>query len=63
MIGLFVSGATASLVAKYGTEKIIPLQWIKSSGKPQIKKIYNTYPPKVRLLIPSTILKFSKTKR
>ena len=31
MIGLFASGAHASLVAKYGTKEIIPLLSIKSS--------------------------------
>ena len=31
MIGSFASGATASMVAKNGTKKIIPLLWIKSS--------------------------------
>ena len=31
MIGLFASSATASLVAKNGTKKIIPLMYIKSS--------------------------------
>ena len=31
MIGSFASGTTASMVAKSGTKKIIPLLWIKSS--------------------------------
>ena len=39
MIGSFESGATASLVAKKGAKKIIPLFWIKSSQKPQIIKL------------------------
>ena len=38
MIGSFASGANVSLVAKNGTKRIIPLLWIKSSKKPQIKK-------------------------
>ena len=62
MIGSFISGANVSLVAKNGTKKIIPLLWIKSSKKPQIKKFHKTNPPKVAILISNTILKFSKTK-
>ena len=31
MKGSFASGATASLVAKNGSRKLIPLLWIKSS--------------------------------
>ena len=46
MIGSFASGANVSLVAKNGTKKIIPLLWIKSSKKPQIKKFHKTDPPK-----------------
>ena len=61
MIGSFASGANVSLVAKNGTKKIIPLLWIKSSNKPQIKKFLKTYPPKVGILIQNTISKFSKT--
>merc|ERR1712243_61409 len=45
MIG-FASGANVSLVAKNGTKIIIPLLWIKSSKKPQIKKFHKTDPPK-----------------
>ena len=37
---------TTHLVAKNGTKKIIPLLWIKSSKKPQIKKFHKTDPPK-----------------
>jgi len=37
MIGSFTIGATASLVAKNGTKKNIPLLQIKSSKKPEIK--------------------------
>ena len=59
---LIVSGANASLVAQNGTKKIIPLLWIKSSKKPQIKKFHKTDPPKVGILIQNTISKFSKTK-
>jgi len=62
MIGSFASGANVSLVAKNGTKKIIPLLWIKSSKKPQIKKFHKTDPPKVGILIQNTISKFSKTK-
>ena len=62
MIGLFANGATASLVAKNGTKKLIPLVWIKSSRKPQIKKFYKTDLPKVGITIQNTISKFSKTK-
>ena len=62
MIGSFASGANVSLVAKNWTKKIIPLLWIKSSKKPQIKKFHKTDPPKVEILIQNTILKFSKTK-
>merc|ERR1712243_315940 len=61
MIG-FASGANVSLVAKNGTKKNILLLSIKSSKKPQIKKFHKTDPPKVRILIKNTILKFSKTK-
>ena len=32
MIGSFASGATTSMVAKNGTNKIIPLLWIKYSS-------------------------------
>merc|ERR1711867_271883 len=46
MIGSFASGANASLVAKNGTKKIIPLLLIKLSKKPQIKKFHKTDPPK-----------------
>ncbi len=46
MIGSFGSGTNVSLVAKNGTKKIIPLLWIKSSKKPQIKKFHKTDPPK-----------------
>ena len=46
MIGSFASGTNVSLVAKNGTKKIIPLLWIKSSKKPQIKKFDKTDPPK-----------------
>ena len=46
MIGSFVSVANAALVAKSGTKKIIPLLWIKSSMKPQMKKNHKTDPPK-----------------
>ena len=50
MIGSFASGATASMVAKSGTKKIISLLWIKSQKtyirRPQIKKFYKTDPPK-----------------
>ena len=42
--------------------KNIPLLWIKSSKKPQIKKFHKTDPPKVEILIQNTISKFSKTK-
>jgi len=45
---LIVSGANASLVAKNGTKKIIPLLWIKSSKKPQIKKFHKADPSKSR---------------
>ncbi len=45
MIGSFASGANVSLVAKNGTKEIIPLLWIKSSKKPQIKKFHKTDPP------------------
>ena len=62
MIGPFASGANVSLVAKNGTKKIIPILWIKSSKKPQIKKFHKTDPPKLGNLIQKTILKFSKTK-
>ena len=31
IIKSFANGTTASFVTKNGTEKIIPLQWIKSS--------------------------------
>ena len=59
MIGPFASGANVSLVAKYGTKKIIPILWIKSSEKPQIKKFYKTDPPpKVGIMIQNTISKF-----
>ena len=44
MIGSFASGANVSLVAKNGTKKIIPLLWIKSSRKPQIKNFHKTDP-------------------
>ena len=40
MIRSLASGANISLVDKNGTKKIIPLLWIKSSKKPQIKKFY-----------------------
>ena len=43
MIGSFASGATASLVAKNGTKKIILLQWLQSFKKPQIKKYLNDH--------------------
>ena len=46
MIGSLVSGATASPVAKKGTKKNIPLLWMKSSKKPQVKKFHETDPPK-----------------
>ena len=46
MIGSLASGANASFVAKNGTKKNIPLLWIKSSKKPQIKKFHKTDPPK-----------------
>ena len=46
MIGSFASGANVSLVAKNGTKKIIPLRWITSSKKPQIKKFHKTDYPK-----------------
>ena len=62
MIGSFASGANVSLVDKNGTKKIIPLLWIKSSNKPQIKKFHKTDPPKVGILIQNTISKFKKTK-
>jgi len=55
-------GANVSLVAKNGTKKIIPLLWIKSSKKPQIKKFHKNRPPNVGILIQNTISKFSKTK-
>ena len=42
---IIASGANVSLVAKNGTKKIIPLQWIKSSKKPQIKKFHKTDTP------------------
>ena len=45
MIGSFASGANVSMVAKNWTKKIIPLLWIKSSKKPQIKKFQKTDPP------------------
>ena len=61
MIGSFASGANVSLVAKNGTKKIIPLLWIKSSKKPQIKKFDKKDPPKVGILIQNTISKFLKT--
>ena len=44
--GSFASGTTTSLVAKNGTKKNIPLLWIKSSKKPQIKKFHKTDPQK-----------------
>ena len=62
MIGSFASSATASMVVKNGTKKIIPILWIKSSKRPQIKKFHKTDPPKVGILIQNTISKFSKTK-
>ena len=62
MIGSFASGANISLVAKNGTKKIIPLLWIKSSKKPQIKKFHKTDPPKMGMLIQNTTSKFSKPK-
>ena len=62
MIGSFASGANVSLVAKNGTKKIIPLLWIKSSKKPQIKNIHKTDPPKLGIVIQNTISKFQKTK-
>ena len=46
MIGSFASGANVFLVAKNGTKKFIPLLWIKSSKKPEIKKFHKTHPPK-----------------
>ena len=46
MIGSFASGANVSLVAKNRTKKIIPLLWIESSKKPQIKKFHKTDSPK-----------------
>ena len=46
MIGSFASGNNVSLVTKNGTKKFIPLQWIKSSKKPQIKKFLKTNPAK-----------------
>ena len=46
MVGSFASGANTSLVAKNGTQKIIPLLWMKSSKKPQIKKFHKTDPSK-----------------
>ena len=61
MIGSFASGTNVSLVAKNGTKTIIPLLWIRSSKKPQIKKFHKTDPPKVGILIQNTILKFSKS--
>ena len=61
MIGSFASSATASLVAKNGTNKYIPLLRIKSSKKPPIKKI-KKYPPKVGIMIKNTTLKFVKLK-
>merc|ERR1711989_315844 len=62
MIGSFASGANVSLVAKNGTKKNIPLMWIKSFNKPQIKKFHKTDPPNLGILIQNTIWKFSKTK-
>ena len=62
MIGSFASGANISLVAENGTKNIIPLLWIKSSKKPQIKKFHITDPQKVRILVQQTISKFLKTK-
>merc|ERR1711984_17878 len=62
MIGSFASGANVTLVAKNRTKKIIPLLWIKSSKKPQIKKFHKTDTPKVGILIQNTISKFSKIK-
>ena len=44
MIGSFAGGANVSLVVKNGTKKIIPLLWIKSSKKPQIKKFHKKTP-------------------
>ena len=62
MLGSFAIGTNVSLVAKNRTKRIIPLLWIKSSKKPQIKKFHKTDPPKVGILIQNTISKFSKTK-
>ena len=45
MIGSFSSGTNVPLVAKNRTIKIIPLLWIKSSKKPEIKKFHKTDPP------------------
>ena len=61
MIGSFASNATASLVAKNGNNKDIPLLRIRSSKKPPIKKI-KKYPPKVGIMIKNTTLKFVKLK-
>ena len=62
MIGLLARGANTSLVAKSGTKKNIPLLWIKSPKKPEIKKFHKTDPPKIGILIQNTFSKFSKTK-
>ena len=62
MIGSFASGANVSLLAKNRTKVIIPLLWIKSSKKPQIKKFHKTDPQKVGILIQNTISKFLKPK-
>ena len=45
MIGSFASGTNVSLVAKKGTKKIIPLLWMKSYNKPQIKKFHKIDDP------------------
>ena len=63
MIESFASGANVSLVAKNGTKNSIPLLWMKSSKKPQIKKFHKIDPPpKVGIQFQNTISKFSKTK-
>ena len=62
IIELFASSANVSLVAKNGTKKIIPLLWIKSSKKPQIKTFHKTDPPKRGNFDSKYNFKFSNTK-